>query len=66
MSRYRTKPGRHGTLYRYAIDYAPAPGERKFRWSCWAYDAEHAWDAWHDDGDTDWYDVSEPYRLKDD
>lgn len=46
-----TKPGKHGTLYLYAVDYNDVPGPEGThigRWRTWAYDAEHAWDKWHD------------------
>lgn len=40
-----TKPGKHGTLYRYRIAYEIDPGVW-FTWSTWAYDADHAVDRW--------------------
>lgn len=42
-SKFKSKPGEHGTLYRYTIEYTdddPAFG-REF-WSTWAYNLEHA------------------------
>ena len=40
-----TKPGRHGTLHRYAIDYNDGYGDRERHvWHCWAYSPEHAMD----------------------
>lgn len=43
-----TKEGRHGTLYRYEIEYSDEVNgnDLMFRstWRCWAYDSEHAID----------------------
>jgi hypothetical protein len=44
-----SKPGKYGTLYRFAIDYADVPGgEYIGTWRTWAYDLEHAVENWHD------------------
>lgn len=39
-----TKPGAHGTLYRYAVRYRDPIDDGRLPdvWRCWAYDAEHA------------------------
>lgn len=42
MSKPLTKPGKHGTLYRYAIAYHEGRDEYRSEWRCWAYDAGHA------------------------
>lgn len=42
-----TKPGEHGPLYRFVIEYGD-PGESVMRWQCWAYDAEHALEKFND------------------
>lgn len=48
-----TKPGQHGTLYRYRIEYRDSdpgypPGSS---WDCWAYSAEHALEQFSERGD---------------
>lgn len=48
MSAPITKPGRYGTLYRFKIQYTAGEGSPVFLWRTWAYDAEHAWEKWHD------------------
>lgn len=50
-----TKQGKHGTLYRFAVDYSPGDGE-KFTWHTWAYDSEHAVSRFLDDP-MDWGEV---------
>lgn len=35
-----TKPGQHGTLYRFAVIYTD--GDFSDTWHTWAYDSEHA------------------------
>lgn len=43
MSSGFTKPGKHGTLYKYAIDYEVGPDQgAPFRIAKWAYSMEHA------------------------
>lgn len=53
MKEYISKPGKHGTLYRYGIDYTAGEGSPLFRWRTWAYDAAHAWENWRDAEDLD-------------
>jgi len=51
MSQYKSKPGKHGTLYLWKIDYTDVAGsESDFvgTWKTWAYNNEHAWDNWHE------------------
>lgn len=64
--KHRTKAGAHGALYRYAIRYDDGPdsGFLPDTWRCWAYDAEHALDLWHDspDADTGWRILARPVR----
>jgi len=39
------KPGLHGTLYKFSIEYVSGPndpGSPTYKWDCWAYNAEHA------------------------
>jgi hypothetical protein len=51
MAEYRSKPGRHGTMYLWRIEYNDVPGPHGTHigaWRTWAYDAEHAWENWHD------------------
>lgn len=36
-----TKPGKHGTLHLYAVEYAGGDGCPVFRDLRWAYDADH-------------------------
>ena len=48
---YRTKQGKHGTLYLWKITYSDVPGpsgEVIGAWRTWAYNHEHAWENWHD------------------
>jgi hypothetical protein len=39
-----SKPGQHGTLYRYVITYTDKsdPGFGEMTWHAWAYNLEHA------------------------
>jgi hypothetical protein len=54
-----TKPGRYGTLYRYAIEYRSEDlGFGISVWHCWAYDYSHAIDQFYDD----WNDGFTPVR----
>jgi hypothetical protein len=48
---YLTKPGEHGTLTRYAIEYTDRfdPGCPTFAWRCWAYSEDHALEKFADD-----------------
>lgn len=39
-----TKPGAHGTLYKYVVEYTAGAGSPTFTWTTWAYDVEHAAD----------------------
>ena len=46
-TKHLTKPGKHGTLYRYRIRYNDNPAfgpltEADSDWGCWAYDAKQA------------------------
>ena len=66
MSRYRSKPGKHGTLWLYRITYRDdSPGSPTFSGAWWAYDEAHALERFHDsdDGDTGWKIVSGPSRV---
>lgn len=51
-----TKPGKHGTLHRFTIEYTDEcdPGFGVQTWSTWAYDAEHAIDKFYDNPDEGW------------
>lgn len=68
MSRWLTKPGQYGTLYRYELTYrdehdADCP---EMRWRCWAYDAEHAAIKFLESEDADgWVIVGNPRRVPD-
>lgn len=64
-SRYQSKPGQHGTLYRYRITYRDDdPGSPTFSWHTWAYDEDHALERWYDsDDDTGWKIVAGPTRV---
>ncbi|MHB8330765.1 MAG: hypothetical protein ACYDDA_13725 [Acidiferrobacteraceae bacterium] len=55
-----TKPGAHGTLYRYAIKYRDAhdPCCPEMVWHCWAYNLDHAEEKFYGDGDEGWRIVS--------
>ena len=43
-SKYKTKPGKHGTLYLFAIehDFPSDPGAPRGTTNLWAYNSEHA------------------------
>lgn len=63
---WRTKPGAHGTLYRYRIDYRD-PCDPAFPPSfvcVWAYDAEHALERFYDGPDDGFEPVGTPTRLR--
>lgn len=55
-----SKPGRHGTLYRFRIVYKQRGDDAcpEFTWSTWAYDVEHAADRFNADDDDAWEIVS--------
>ena len=60
------KPGKHGTLYRYAITYTDR-GDGGFGrdvWHTWAYDENHALDRFYDDGDEGWKHL-DIHRMRD-
>ena len=63
---FLTKPGKHGTLYRYAVRYrCAADRDASFVWRTWAYDAEHAVDLFHRGPDADgWRVVGTPRRVR--
>lgn len=55
------KPGKHGTLYRYAVTYGeehPQPGDPEMTWHTWAYDAAHAMDRFYEGPDEGWVAMS--------
>lgn len=49
MAKALTKHGKHGTLYRYAIEYGDVGQIRIGIWRTWAYDLEHALERFRDD-----------------
>lgn len=66
--RYVTKPGKHGTLFRFVIMYRDSdPACPAFDWRCWAYDTEHALDKFWSasDGDGDGWTVLSTARAED-
>ena len=69
MSRYVSKPGKHGgTLYLYRFRYSPDPSTVGYiySWLTYAYNVEHAWEKWCDSNGDDGYDVDPrgPERVK--
>ena len=56
MSKPVTKPGEHGTLYRYVVTYTDRsdPGCPEMTWHCWAYNLEHAEDKFYSSDDDGW------------
>jgi len=63
MKAPRSKPGRHGTLYLYAVPY----GEEGWHgeWRCYAYDAEHAAMKFDDnEPDGGWVRTGQPVRVR--
>ncbi len=51
-----TKQGTYGTLYRFRVEYTNDPQDGTdpiFAWDTWAYDEEHAIDAFYDAGATE-------------
>jgi len=66
-SQYLTKPGKHGTLYRYSAEYIDPcdPGFLPSQWSCWAYDVDHAIDLFDDTSADDGFTLkSTPKRVR--
>jgi hypothetical protein len=52
-----SKPGKHGSLYLYAITYVNAfddPSCLPMTWRTWAYSAEHAEERFYDSDDDGW------------
>lgn len=58
--RYQSKPGKHGTLYRFRIKYRDRfdPGSPDFDTFTWAYDQSHAEDRFLDSDDDGWKIIS--------
>lgn len=51
---YRTKEGRHGTLYLWTIGYHDVPGPDGTyigQWRTWAYNIDDAWERWYDNNE---------------
>lgn len=53
-----SKPGKHGTLHRFAVTYSPGPGSVPLLWYTWAYDQEHALERFYGSDDGDWEVIS--------
>lgn len=53
---FQTKPGRHGTLYKFHIKYRDKYdyASPDFDWYTWAYNHEHAEDRFLESDDTGW------------
>lgn len=48
---YRSKPGKHGTLYLWTVSYHDVPGPDGTyigQWRTWAYNIDDAWERWYD------------------
>jgi hypothetical protein len=55
MPKYDSKPGKHGTLYRWEIEYKSTDsGSPVFTTHTWAYNLEHAVERFFDGADEDW------------
>src|SRR5262245_22887872 len=54
--KFTSKPGKHGTLYKYQIEYTDKsdPGAPIFEWNTFAYSIDHAADKFYDSDDTGW------------
>lgn len=51
---YRTKQGKHGTLYYWQIECLEGPWQNAIPvgpWRVWAYTKEQAWEIFHDGND---------------
>lgn len=60
-----TKPGRHGTLYLYAVTITPCdPGQPPYTVRRWGYSADHACDRVADDPMTEGDDVGPAVRVR--
>jgi hypothetical protein len=55
-----TKPGKHGTLFRYVVEYRDAHDDccPIFTWHAWAYNLEHAELEFSESGEEGWRIVS--------
>ena len=64
--RYVTKPGRHGTLYRFKIIYRSDhdPGFGQDEWFTWAYDVEHAEDKFYESDDDGWWRIVSTSKVR--
>jgi hypothetical protein len=64
-SKYKTKPGAHGTLYLYAIEYdSPTNlGAPRETTKLWAYNSEHAMERFADAMVNAGYEDSESYDF---
>lgn len=43
-----TQDAKHGTKYRYAIEYKAAPDSPRYIWKCWAYNLDDALEQFHE------------------
>lgn len=61
-----TKPGQHGTLYRYVVAYQDDSGDPSSRDTVrlWAYIAEHAEERFLDGPDSEGWEVLSVRRLR--
>lgn len=64
-----TRKGAHGTLHLYAVPYGEAGPEPSgfppSEWRCWAYDAEHAAERFHEGPDAEgWVMTGAPRRVR--
>ena len=59
MPDFVTKPGKHGTLYRYVLEYTDPsdPGWGRQEWKTWAYNLEHAEDRFYEGEDSAGYKI---------
>ena len=63
-SKYLTKPGAYGTLYRYRYSYQDIDGDGPV-WKCqgWYYSAEHVRDAFYSSETSDGWEIKSIERV---
>jgi hypothetical protein len=47
------RPGKHGTLHRFRLEYGDQGDPHRRDWHTWAYDREHAAENFHDTNEMD-------------
>lgn len=65
MARFKTKPGKHGTLYLHRVHYRDEGNDDNSDVvRLWAYSEEHAWDRFFGAPDAEGWEITKIERVK--